>query len=236
MAGTIAPGPAPRQPCYISWVNPPLLVCDFDGTLTNVDVGDALCDEFAGPGWIEIDRMWLRGELDLPEAQRRMWALVRATPEDLIGHARRVGALRAGAEQLFEAARTGRIELVLASGGFDLYIEALLGPHRACLSGAHYNRLVATDGGGVRPEFAAGVGCARCAVCKARVVGAVRSPGRPVAFCGDGSSDRCAAGVADRIFAVEGGVLARHCNDGGIDHVPFTDLETVLEALLSAPA
>ena len=209
---------------------PPLLICDFDGTITTEDIGDALCDRFADPAWRDLDAAWLRGELSLPEAQRQMWSLVRASREELLAHARAVGAFRDGAEELFAAARRGDIELVIASGGFDLYIDALLGERVTSLAGRYHNRLV-SEGDRVVLELAQGIGCERCAVCKGEVVRRWLAPGRRVAFCGDGSSDRCAAGVAPELFAVEGGALARHCAERGLSFVSIRDLRVVLEAL-----
>ena len=209
---------------------PPLLICDFDGTITTTDIGDALCDRFAPPTWREIDAAWVRGELSLPEAQRRMWSLVRASRDELLAHAREVGALRGGAVELFDAARRGDIELVIASGGFDLYIDALLGERVRFLSARYHNRLVSA-GDRVELEFAQAIGCERCAVCKGEIVRRMLGGGRRVAFCGDGSSDRCAAGVAPELFAIEGGELARHCADNGLSFVPVRDLRVVLEAL-----
>jgi 2,3-diketo-5-methylthio-1-phosphopentane phosphatase len=210
------------------------LICDFDGTLTQVDVGDALCDRFADARWRAIDEQWLRGELSLPEAQRRMWGLVRATPAELVAHAEEVGELREGAAALLDAAARGALDLVIASGGFDLYIHALLGARRSAARAIYANHLAPGPGRTVRPVFLVGFGCETCAVCKAEIVRrhASADAGRPVAFCGDGSSDRCAAAVADRVFAVTGGHLARHCERGGIPYVPFDDLGVVIDALL----
>jgi len=209
---------------------PPVLICDFDGTLTTVDVGDALCERFAPPAWRDVDEEWLRGEISLPEAQRRMWGMVRATAAELVEHAREVGGLREGAEELFEAASEGRCELVIASGGFDLYIDALLGERAAVVRGKYHNRLV-PEGDGVRPVFAEDLGCDRCAVCKGRVVERHLSPGRRLIFVGDGSSDRCAAGIAPEIFAIRGGRLAAHCAAEGVEHVAVDDLDAVGRAL-----
>jgi len=99
------------------------------------------------------------------------------------------------------------------------------------LTARYHNRLV-PRGRGVEPVFAEGLSCRRCAVCKAEVVRRhVGERRRRGAFCGDGSSDRCAAGVADEVYAVAGGVLAEHCNEEGVPHVRFDDMGTVLRAL-----
>jgi len=204
----------------------PTLVVDFDGTLARDDVGDALCDRFAPRGWEAAGEAWRRGELTLPEAQRRMWSRVRANPATLRNAARDY-SLRDGAERLLAAARAGELELILASGGFRLYIEEILGPDLEVFTAVYCNELVA-DGEGVRPEFPlTELAAPPYAICKARVL--ARHPG---AFAGDGSSDRSAVDAAASVFTVRGSLLEAHCNDRGVPHVSFESFDTVLDRLL----
>src|SRR5581483_10518954 len=110
---------------------PPALVLDFDGTITTADLGDALCSRFAPPSWRDVDAEWVRGEVSLPEAQRRMWALARATREEALAAAREIGRLREGLDALLDGAHARGVPVWIASGGFDFYVEALLGARLA---------------------------------------------------------------------------------------------------------
>ena len=207
---------------------PPTLVVDFDGTLARVDIGDALCDTFADPNWRLAAEAWRRGDLSLPDAQRIMWSTVRVSREELLARAMEVGELREGADALFEAAERGLIRLVIASGGFGLYIEALLGEARLkLLSAAYYNHLeCARDGARVsfpHAELADGP----YAICKARVV----RKHRAAAFCGDGSSDRSVMGAVPMLFAVRGSLLDRYCNEHSARCVSVDDFHQVLAAM-----
>src|SRR5205823_2285092 len=101
------------------------------------------------------------------------------------------------------------VELWLASGGFDFYIEALLGERLARFERALFNR-VRFEEDRLLVEFPhEAMACGRCAVCKGRVCDLARAAGRRVLFAGDGWSDRCVLGRADAVFAVRGGALAR---------------------------
>jgi 2-hydroxy-3-keto-5-methylthiopentenyl-1-phosphate phosphatase len=53
----------------------------------------------------------------------------------------------------------------------------------------------------------------------------------PVAYIGDGYSDRCAAIAADRRFARR--FLAQDLDELGLPYTPFDDFHTVREALLA---
>jgi 2-hydroxy-3-keto-5-methylthiopentenyl-1-phosphate phosphatase len=218
----------------------PALVIDFDGTIALADVGDAICDHFAPPAWRDIDQAWLRGELSLPEAQRRMWALARATQEQMETYAHTVGALRPGLSDLLDAARARGYRVLLASGGFDFYIRPLLGP----LAGS-FDQLICNgasfDGDRISLAFYEGLACSSCAVCKGRVCERELTRGaRRVVFVGDGSSDRCVLACAslaqrkppaDAIAAVRGARLEQACLAAAVPHLAFDDLADLVDLL-----
>ena len=125
----------------------PVVVTDFDGTLALADVFDELCDRFAAPDWRDYHRRFTSGELSMLGAVQWIFDGVNAGLAELREYAVSVGALRAGASDLFEAARAGRIELVIASGGLDFYIEALLAEHLPYVQAVYCNSLTATERG-----------------------------------------------------------------------------------------
>jgi 2,3-diketo-5-methylthio-1-phosphopentane phosphatase len=205
-----------------------VLVLDFDGTVTDKDIGDEICDRFAPPTWRDIDAAWVRNEISLPEAQRRMWALARAERDDALDHARAIGHLRPGLDRFLDGAAAQGWELWLASGGFDFYIEAILGARLSRFSRVHYNR-AQFIGGGIAVEFPHGdLACGRCAVCKGLVCDRARALAAQVWFVGDGASDRCAIGRADRVFAVSGSLLERACRERDIACTSFRTLDEIL--------
>jgi 2-hydroxy-3-keto-5-methylthiopentenyl-1-phosphate phosphatase len=213
----------------------PVVVLDFDGTVTQKDIGDEICDRFAPPAWRDIDEAWVRNEISLPDAQRQMWALARAERPEALAYAREIGHLRPGLDALTAAARRAGAAMWLASGGFDFYIEALLGPRLALFERRYFNATRFIDGR-IEVDFPhADLACGRCAVCKGKVCDAARAGGAEVVFIGDGSSDRCAIGRADRLFVVRGSLLERSCAERGVACVPFDELGEIA-ATLPSPA
>src|SRR5687768_5673751 len=93
-----------------------VLVLDFDGTVTERDIGDEVCDRFAPPEWKDIDAAWVRNEISLPEAQRRMWSLARASRDEAVAHSLRVGHRRPGLGALLDRVEALGGESWLASG------------------------------------------------------------------------------------------------------------------------
>jgi 2-hydroxy-3-keto-5-methylthiopentenyl-1-phosphate phosphatase len=209
-----------------------VVVLDIDGTVTQKDVGDEVCERFAPPAWRDIDAEWVRNEISLPEAQRRMWGLARCTRDEAVTYARDVaGALRPGLDALLDGIRARGAAVWLASGGFDFYIDAILGARLGAFARVFCNGARFADGR-VDVEFPhGGLACGRCAVCKGKVCDLARAAGERVVFIGDGASDRCALGRADRLCAVRGSLLARHCDDRAVDYLAFDRLDEVLSEL-----
>lgn len=207
------------------------MVLDFDGTVTQKDVGDEICERFAPPEWRDIDAQWVRSELSLPEAQRRMWRLARCGRDEAIGYSRLIGVERPGLDALLDGVGAAGGSAWLASGGFDFYIEAILDGTMGRFERAFYNR-ARFDGGAVAVEFPhAELACERCAVCKGKVCDLARARGGRVIFAGDGPSDRCAIGRADVLCAVRGSALARACEERGARVVLFDRLDELLRAI-----
>lgn len=204
---------------------------DFDGTVTERDVGDEICERFAPPEWKAIDDAWVRNEISLPDAQRQMWAMTRCREPEAVAHARSVGHLRPGLDSLLDSVQRAGASAWLASGGFDFYIRAILGARLDRFDRTWFNAAKFIDGA-VQVDFPhTQLGCGKCAVCKGKVCDQARLHGQKVVFVGDGSSDRCAIGRADLLFAVEGSLLAKTCEERGIDYLPFTDFDDVVDQL-----
>jgi 2-hydroxy-3-keto-5-methylthiopentenyl-1-phosphate phosphatase len=58
----------------MSWV----LLVDFDGTITPVDVGPLILSRFTGDRWVPLNEAWDRGEVTTAERAEGQWAMVEA--------------------------------------------------------------------------------------------------------------------------------------------------------------
>ncbi len=92
------------------------------------------------------------------------------------------------------------------------------------------NRLTANPDGRLVPAFPnSASGCGRCGTCKGAEARRRRALGQTVWFVGNGVSDRCAAPVADRLFAKDD--LLAFARREGIAATSFETLADVLAAL-----
>lgn len=216
---------------------PLALVLDFDGTVVDRDIGDEIADRFGPSDWRELDRRCVTGEMALPDMQRLVWPRVTGGRDAILAFVDEVARFRPGFEALVARARERGARVVVASAGFDFYIDrilARLGPLRAAIEVISNRGRFLEGAPGIDIDFphARSTTCAfRCAVCKGAVVDRMRGAGLRTIFCGDGGSDGCAAGRADVLYAVAGSRLARRCEEAGVPYRPFESFVEVMPAL-----
>ena len=114
------------------------------------------------------------------------------------------------------------IPLALVSDGFGFYIRPLLASH-----GVADVPVITNDWDDGAMTFPNGHDvCVGCGTCKMRAV--LEAPG-PVAFVGEGDSDRFGALYADIVFAKD--VLVAWCERDGVPFVPWNDFDDVRRSL-----
>ena len=219
----------------------PIVFCDFDGTITQLDVTDQILNQLAHPSWREIEREWMLGLIGSRECLERQIALVDAPPEDLHAVIDSI-TIDPHFSAFYRFTRRRRMPLYILSDGFDYVIHRVL--KRASVAGAFRNgshlfaSALRVEGHRLIPSFPhSAEPCEHgCATCKAAII-RHRSEGRqPIVFVGDGMSDRFAVEVADLVFAKR--QLLAHCRESGIACHPFETFKDVQGALekLFAPA
>jgi len=221
----------------------PVVFCDFDGTITQLDVTDQILSQLAHPSWREIESEWMRGLIGSRECLERQIALVSAPPKELQAVIDSVPIDREFTA-FCKFARHQRLPLYILSDGFDYVIRRVLkraGVDRYFRSGINlFASALRVDNRGLAPSFPhTPEPCTHgCATCKAALISRLQEGRQPVIFVGDGMSDRFAVELADVVFAKRH--LLAHCRETGIACHPFDtfrDVQAKLEKLLlPAPA
>jgi 2-hydroxy-3-keto-5-methylthiopentenyl-1-phosphate phosphatase len=198
------------------------VVVDFDGTICRYDVSEELLARFASPEWWEIDLEFQRGEIGSRECLLRQGALLSGTKESMLDLALDRFALEPSFRPFVEWARSEGIDVVVASDGFGFYVEPML--RAAGVDGVTVYTNETTIDDGKQPTFHflnAHPICVGCGTCKMLVVLRSRERHGPVAFVGEGHSDRYGALYSDLVFA------KKHLVDICMrDAIPFTMWES----------
>jgi 2-hydroxy-3-keto-5-methylthiopentenyl-1-phosphate phosphatase len=212
------------------------LVIDFDGTICPQDVSEELFEAFAPKEWWAIDLEFQRGEIGARECLVRQAALLRIGRSELIDYAVRRFELEPSFAPFVAWARRSGMEVTIASDGLGFYIEPML--QRAGVEGVRVLSNEASDGdGGIRLLFPnAHPVCVGCGTCKMNVVLRQRERVGPVAFVGEGHTDRYGALYSDVVFAKKH--LVDICRADGVPFLPwetFDDVRSALESLTALP-
>ncbi|MBA3778437.1 MAG: HAD-IB family phosphatase [Chloroflexi bacterium] len=199
---------------------PVSFLVDFDGTISLVDVGDALMTRFVEDTTTlaEKDLAYYEGRVGSRELM--LWD-ISVLPED--AHLLRETAASLPHDETFvafvDACRRRGAAIEVVSDGFGFHVE----PNLARLGltdlpiATNESRL---DGPERGMSFPYGhPRCFVCGTCKRERVRIHQAASRAVVFIGDGTSDRFAAAHAEIVFAKE--QLAELCQAEGWSYLPW---------------
>jgi 2-hydroxy-3-keto-5-methylthiopentenyl-1-phosphate phosphatase len=206
-------------------VNPLLIACDFDGTITQRDTLHVIVEEFGDLAlWDEIEPRLRSGAMNVEQALQAEFDSVRVDVADVHRVVAEHAPVRPGFRDFVEWATAAGHQVLVCSNGFRSVIEPVLAGQGLDLelvaNDARFDRSGTTiiwDDRGTRCEL-----CDR--PCKR---GPMReyANGRRIAMIGDGISDRCGSGIADIVFARAG--LAEDLAAQGREFFPFNDFHDV---------
>lgn len=207
------------------------ILIDFDGTVTERDMGVALLDAFAVEDWRRFGRMREAGQIvGRVCLASEFGCLPSDREEEMARFVREKAVVRPGLRELVELCRERGIPLNVASSGLGFYIRPVLEANGLSDVPVFSSRGTFDAGERVRvvyddcPEVCDSVGA-----CKCYHALKYAGMGYTVVSVGDGFSDTCLAAQADYVFACAR--LLAHCEANGIPHFPFNDFHDVITRL-----
>jgi len=205
------------------------VLVDFDGTACLDDVSEVLLEEFGDPGWPLYDELVDQGAMGLREAARHQTAMLAGAMEEMLAFALDRCRLDPTFPPFVAWAEGSELAVTVVSDGFAFYI-------RPMLEAAGLGRLVVVTNqlvfNGGRPHLAHPNGhpeCRGCGTCKMLVAVRARERLGPVAFVGEGQSDRYGALYSDIVFAKKD--LVRICEADGVPFRLWETFDDVRQAL-----
>ncbi|MDD5288562.1 MAG: MtnX-like HAD-IB family phosphatase [Dehalococcoidales bacterium] len=207
-----------------------MIQCDFDGTVTEKDVSFMILDAFAKGNWRAILQQYSDGKITVGEFNRRAFDTVAASKETMLDYIKDRVKVRPGFKEFVKLCQKKDFSFVIVSNGLDFYIEKMLRDND--LEGTEYHaaetrfhpdglkvRYVGPDGREISAEF------------KNKYSQHYLDKGYRVVYIGNGTSDFSAAKYCNQIFATDS--LLEHCQNAGLDCIPFTTFTEVAKVLKS---
>jgi 2-hydroxy-3-keto-5-methylthiopentenyl-1-phosphate phosphatase len=205
-----------------------LILLDFDGTITQSDVGALIFETFAPEENHKFVSLWLEGRISSKECLERLCQLVTISRSDL-----KKFVLSQKIDENFcdfvDLCKCRNIRLAILSDGLDFYIKLILEKF-GLKKLPFYSNVLRFEGKKLKPEFPYyHRGCGNCGNCKKYHLQKLRKREQRVVYIGDGLSDKCAVREADIILAKND--LRRFCAKERIEHYRFSDFGDVSEIL-----
>src|SRR5687768_17399836 len=105
---------------------PPVVFCDFDGTITERDMIVAVCEKFCPPGWERIKDDILARRTPVRKGVADLFAMIPSSKKaDIIEYAHSIVRWRAGFKEFLGFCQTNGLLFTVCSGGIDFFIEPL---------------------------------------------------------------------------------------------------------------
>ncbi|WP_051654228.1 MtnX-like HAD-IB family phosphatase [Persephonella sp. KM09-Lau-8] len=177
---------------------------DFDGTITEQDVIDAIMAEFAPPEYKKIQKDLFSGKIDIDIGIRQMFQLIPSHKKDeIVQWVKENIKLREGFSEFLEFLNRKNIPFVVLSGGVDLYIYPLLESYLDKIAHIYCNRIsLHKEKMDVKFIYRCGEKCKRnCGICKPYIMENYYRNYSLKLYAGDGITDLDACQYSDIIFS-----------------------------------
>jgi 2-hydroxy-3-keto-5-methylthiopentenyl-1-phosphate phosphatase len=204
------PGQAPARGPQQSSGRNPVILSDFDGTMTDVDAGELVLERFAFGDWRRYDQDLEGGKITLEECLRGQFAMVRASPGTIADEVAPLVSFRRGVSSLVNYCQEVKIPFFVVSGGLDFLIKKLLKRERILDRVSLYAPRATATPEGISLHFPRTPGPGQVDF-KGRLVDSRKGLGERVCYIGDGLSDFGAIRRAEVRFVVKGSKLASLC-------------------------
>ena len=212
------------------------VVIDFDGTICDRDISEEILRHYAPPEWWDIDLEFQRGEIGSRECLIRQTALLEGKQPDMLAFALERFGLEPTFPPFVRWARGRGVEVAVASDGLGFYIDPMLAAGGVEDVTVLTNE-VSINGDGPSFRFPHGhETCIGCGTCKMLAAKRYRERFGPVAFVGEGHTDRYGALYSDVVFAKKH--LVDICRAEGVPFLAwetFDDVRAALESLEKLP-
>ena len=216
------------------------VVCDFDGTISAVDVTDRILETYADAEWLDIEAEWKRGSIGSRECLSRQIQLVRADTAQIDQLADTI-AIDPQFKSFADFCARAGVRLVVVSDGLDRVIARILQRNDLGHLPVYANSLLSIEADKhrlVSPHQDADC-CSKAGTCKCAVIADLPSNSvEPlVLFVGDGQSDFCAAARMADVVAAKSKLLSylRSIGKACVPFATFADVQQILAKLLSVP-
>ncbi len=207
-----------------------VILCDFDGTITEIDTAEYVLKKFAQGDWESIDRQFERGEITLEKALTQEFKLVKATRKQILDGLQRVVTFRPHFEDFATYCKIQHSPLIIVSAGLDFVIEHYLRLKGWSKLATTYTARTKLQEGRIEFSFPKPLD-SKSINFKHDLVRRCKKEMSYVVYIGDGAGDYAAARIADTLFAIRGSRLEQLCQTQNNTCLSVSDFGEIMKYL-----
>lgn len=209
----------------------PIILCDFDGTISRKDVTDILLSHFGNDECDQLEQQWLNGSIGSRECMSKQIALMDASLNEIDEVLAQV-QIDESFISFVQMAQRENINVHVVSDGLDYAIHSVLNRNGINSLPVFANRLLHDNDRSWRLEFPyQNSNCIKASGnCKCNHLKEQRQFFNTVYYVGDGASDFCVSNRVDLVFAKD--KLISYCQERGIKYhaiKSFADLQFIFD-------
>ncbi|BDU50922.1 MtnX-like HAD-IB family phosphatase [Haliovirga abyssi] len=209
-----------------------MILIDFDKTITNKDSTDELVRIYNEDEVLNTQKSFQNKEINIKEYLSKLLGLLELSEEEFkIDIVKNVEVDRYFVEFL-NFVKLKKYEYRIVSAATCENIDAVLEYNNIFIdkNKIYSNNLIFEDNK-LKVEFPYEKNCGFCGICKKSILGKYKDMKYKIIYIGDGSSDICASGYADILFAKKGYGLEKYCIAENIDYYGYKNFRNIIEKL-----
>ena len=207
-----------------------VLLCDFDGTITNLDTAFFLLDKFVEDDWRKFEVQYQKGKITFEKCIQEQYSMFDVPKHLMLKELEKVVSFRSNFNQLIDFCRIQNILFIIVSVGLDFVINHFLKQKGLANSIKVYAIKTQITENGIKLAFPK-LFDKDSTDFKEDLVRYYKKKGSQVIYVGDGASDYQAFKNADYRFSIKNSRLAELCRKNRISHQEIDDFQEVINAL-----
>ena len=203
-----------------------VILCDFDGTITNIDTAFSVLENFTQGDWLKYDDLLEKEEISLEECMTKQFAMIRGTEDEMIDYVMANTSISNTFDKLEKYCNQNHILLIIVSGGLDFIIRHYIQTNNWNVGLVAAKTKITNNG--IRLEFPKKI-YHNSGDFKADLTKYYQNQEKRVIFIGDGLADFEAVKIADHNFIVKGSRLAKYCIKNRINFKEMDNFSDVID-------
>lgn len=177
-----------------------IFICDFDGTVNRIDIGNRLVKALLPDRYEEINIAYSHGKITNFEIYRDILSpIISKDGDNLRTIIKRFLRETPGFRDFVRYAKDINSEIIILSDGFDIYINEFLKKYDIKIH--FYANILNKERKGFSMNFPyLNKNCERCGTCKREVIRDIKKHYKVIIYIGDGQSDICSSDEVDVFF------------------------------------